>query len=470
MNARTRTRRPAGPDAAQTARKAILVALAIVLAAAIALRAAGLGRWSLHADELASAWEIYSPQDDPFSLFRTMPLGHLPTMASVAALGRTHVGIRLGALVCGVLSLFVVAAMAWRLWGLRAALTASLLIGLSGWHIYFSQYGRFYAPAFLLCAVFLAALIVGLQENRRGWLTLAVVAGAALPYTHSHAVFFVAAAVGVLGLLLALPGVRPAELTRATLLTMTGTMVLFALPWLWVVLQVAGTWAERNAWNYGPVHTALGLVNNLGVGLAAAAAIGAAAAIFSPDWKGRLLLGVSLLFPLVLIALSLRISVRQDYIFPGSIAIYLLAAWGIEQVARSSQLVWGALMLLVLASQLPGLLSYYSCGNRFPVEQACAFVGGRMAEGDVVVSDTSGLARYYGIVESATRISRLYLEDREPAEPAPAWFIRQVSRREEPAPLDRWLAANARLEREIAPKRYDYFEMKLRIWYYPGRP
>ncbi|MDH5550968.1 MAG: glycosyltransferase family 39 protein, partial [Gemmatimonadota bacterium] len=50
-----------------------------------------------------------------------------------------------------------------RLFGARAGLLAATLVAFSPWHIYWSQYGRYYTLVFLLSATFPILLFTGVQ-------------------------------------------------------------------------------------------------------------------------------------------------------------------------------------------------------------------------------------------------------------------------------------------------------------------
>ena len=94
-------------------------------------------------------------------------------------------GLRLLPAIFGVLAIPTFYVVARRLVGTRAALFGALLLAVSGLHVYYSQFARYWSLVFLLSTVYPYALYLGLRERNPRALALglltAVVAIAAHP-------------------------------------------------------------------------------------------------------------------------------------------------------------------------------------------------------------------------------------------------------------------------------------------------
>jgi 4-amino-4-deoxy-L-arabinose transferase-like glycosyltransferase len=114
----------------------------------------------------------------------TPPLYYLLAWAWVRIFGADEAGLRSLSAVCGTATIVLVALVARRLAGNRAALAAAALCASSPLLIWYSQEARAYALLVALCALSLWCL---LREDWRGW----AIASALALATHYFAVFIV---------------------------------------------------------------------------------------------------------------------------------------------------------------------------------------------------------------------------------------------------------------------------------------
>lgn len=460
-------------DSATPPRRARLAWLlfALVLLGAL-LRLAGAGRWGFHPDELLSAEDLLNPAQDLYHHYWVMPLGFAPLHGGILLLGKTHWGLRLGPIVLGVVSLGVLGWGLWRVQGARRALIATALVALSPWHIYFSQYGRFYSPAFCLTTIGLMGLLLAFKEGRRRWLLMAVLGGAGSVYAHTYALLPLAAALGTLGLLgwLDRAGRPPAWSWKRLGLAVLATGVLL-LPLGVVLLKVSRAWAQAQSWNYGPVHTVMGILNNFTLPLAAMAAVGALAVWRRGDWAGKVLLGTAAGAAGLTVLAACFVSVRQDYFFPASVAAFALAACGIDWLTGRHGRRGALLTAAVLFTTLPNLASYYQCGNRYDFPGAVRFIERQRAPGERCISPASVLMAYYDRARFPYESWRTFVREDFSRPHAPAWLTFIVGRAGLDEDARAWLAAHgARLAWSSRPKRLDYFEFETQVWYWPGTP
>ncbi len=143
---------------------------------------------------------------------------------AAAKFGDPVIGLRLPSVLLGTLTIPVAYLLGARTVGSRAGLCGAALVALSPFAIFYSSEARPYATAFFLAATSSFALMGALQDGRRRWWVLTVLAAVAALYTHYTTVFVIAAQ-GAWALW-AWPARR-----RATLAALLVTALAY-LPWL----------------------------------------------------------------------------------------------------------------------------------------------------------------------------------------------------------------------------------------------
>jgi hypothetical protein len=174
-------------------------ALALVLAAGVALRAAGLDR-PLWIDEAVTWAAAELPVAQILKLRhreRHPPLYYVLQHFLLLAVPDSEAGLRALSLLCSSLTLGVALWLLYRHWGAREALCAGVLLALSSFDIYYAQEARMYALLSCLWLAHLWSLNEMLEGSRRAG-AVWVAACALLAYTHFH------------GLLVALLGIATA--------------------------------------------------------------------------------------------------------------------------------------------------------------------------------------------------------------------------------------------------------------------
>lgn len=138
------------------------VGVALVLAAALAVRVAAALNKSLVLDEFHTWFHATRPSVQAF--FETLkldnhpPLGFAVVALSRAVLGSSELALRAPALLFGLVELALVFVLARRWWGERVALAATALLAASSLHVDFSSQARMYALHSLAATVTLLAL------------------------------------------------------------------------------------------------------------------------------------------------------------------------------------------------------------------------------------------------------------------------------------------------------------------------
>lgn len=172
--------------------RARIVLLLMVAVAAMAIRLAWLESTSLWWDEfvtlgrakldLSEIWRSLSyqgPSDS--SLDSSPPLLHFILHAVLAAGGASETWVKLPSVIFGTLTVLVLYPLGTRLFGGRAGLYASALLGFSIYHLHYSREARPYSLYLLLAASSLWLLLKALERGRtRDWAAYTLAAAATL--------------------------------------------------------------------------------------------------------------------------------------------------------------------------------------------------------------------------------------------------------------------------------------------------
>ena len=152
-------------DACGRASPTQLWLLTLVCLVALGMRVAGLGAWEFAYDEYFTVFEAGERY-----LSWINPAYYALTTLSFSVFGLNEWAARLPALVLAMLSLPVFYFCWSRVVGATAALIGVLLITVSTWHLWYSQFARFYSGVFLLGTVTYYAYYRALRDDKLVWL------------------------------------------------------------------------------------------------------------------------------------------------------------------------------------------------------------------------------------------------------------------------------------------------------------
>lgn len=229
--------------------RAQLAALSVIAPLALALRLYGLGSESIWLDEATS---IFLARLSIPDLIRWTAVDIHPPLYYIKlhfwlALGDGEAQVRLLSVLCGLVSVVALYALAQRLLGQRAAFAAALLLAVSPLHVWYSQETRMYAMLAMWGLLSTYYMVRALWDDSPwAWPAYALCAAASM-YTHYYTVFILlfqnVAAAYVIG-----RRDRPVPPARRWLATQVFVAIAF-LPWLPVMLdQVSsggGGWVAR---------------------------------------------------------------------------------------------------------------------------------------------------------------------------------------------------------------------------------
>lgn len=153
-----------------THRHPVVLTAMLLLVAAGLIRFWKLGTWSFWADELATLRDAQNLRE-----VITYPIGYVLIGFAVRLFGVGEFAARLVPAVAGTLTVPVFYLLGRRLFSNRAGIIAAGLLALSCYHVYYSQFARYYTLLMLFGLLGMWAAIVGIERNDRR--RLAVAAG-----------------------------------------------------------------------------------------------------------------------------------------------------------------------------------------------------------------------------------------------------------------------------------------------------
>jgi 4-amino-4-deoxy-L-arabinose transferase-like glycosyltransferase len=379
--------------------------LALVLAVAVAVRLWHLASWDLWTDEMhtlsfAQSGKFNSPA------YSTAPINFVLTRWAVGILGYTPLAGRTVPALAGALTVLIIYFVGRRWINDRAGLIAAAIVGLSSWHVYWSQTVRHFALAALFDLLALHAFLLYWREGRKGALL-------ALPFllllglfTHSSSGFYLAALVAFVLAHWALRRVRwwsdiRESVPRRAAWALAAMALAFAV-YLPIYLQVGRLLLQNTpAWN-PTTNIAGSFVFYLQPSLVLAAMAGLFFA-----WRDRedlgLLLTAQVVVPIALVmAASLKTTASAGYCLASLFSVALLAGLALDRIAtltsHAGRSVIGACLTMgVLLSLSVDLALYHLYYNGYKPrwKEVSEYVASHRSANDDFLADEADVVRFY---------------------------------------------------------------------------
>lgn len=407
--------------------------LLAVLAVAAALRAPGLGEWSLWEDEETSVHFSQRPEKPfpaSFPIFFRL-LG--------AAYDATGVGVLSGRALCAGLGLLSIG-LAWygyaRTWSRPVGALAALLLAFSVGHVFWSQSVRYYILLFVFQALSLYWFFAGFERGRAWQLVLSNVALALGLWTHFSGALLMP--VFVAYLLLALVRRESGGGYNAK------GYIAFGLPFLivsavfaWQFLQFKANLGDLVTGRTSLVRLVAQVVIYFGPGTVALAAL---APLVVPGWwrdRRFLFLLVTAVLPvleLAVIAILNLTIVTWYYAFFALLGFVGLAAIAVASLAeRGRRTAAGALLAFAVVCSVPLLIAYHlvlfgdrprwqDAAERLKVEAGFDAMASTNAP---VYSNVPGVVAFYLGVPPGETMGHRFVRDLPPLDKGPheGWFV-----------------------------------------------
>ena len=378
-----------------------LATAAGIFALAVILRLFRLGEWSFWADELAT---LRDAQD--LGAVIGYPVGYALIGWTVRTLGTSEFTARLVPALAGAAAAPCVYVIGRGLFSHRTGALAALFLSLSTYHLFFSQFARYYTLLVVLALAAMWAVFTAFERNSAGRLLVGLVLLALAFWTHWSAALLVPA-MAVYLLWSARGRQRPVGMNRRNV-----SMLLCPLA-LAGVLLLPGVLSFLRGWSSGvgfsaraAALTAAKLLYRMEAPLVACAAAGAWVLLRSHDRRAKWLLCFAAAPPVaavVFVGFSQGGS-RFGIISLPAVAILAGAAldWLVENVPRGRRKLVYVVVALVVSSMVMKDVVYFTreMGQRPRWREA----GGQVvpSPGGVpgrIISTSPALVRYYAGVD-----------------------------------------------------------------------
>lgn len=453
-----------------------LLVLTVLTLLAIATRGYGISDWHIVGDEATTI-------STAASRYRSLvnPAYYALVLGSFEMLGVSEWSARLPAMLLGILSIPVFYATWKNILGRNAAFIGALLIVLSSWHLWYSQYSRFYTGVFLFGSLSYYLYYQAIRLDSLAYLMWALLANVAGVLFHLTVVM-VPASCAVFSFIILLskrfPDSGYSRRIAAVYLGICSCAGLIGVALLWAVAaeraSVGVTWGDT------PLGMMLQVTRRVQLPVALSAFFGLMLLLQRDVFKGiffALGIGIPILFVL---AASIFLNSRSVYMFYALPLIIALAAYlcdELRQALSNQRYLSHAFTIILLTLLLPELISHYTGRASLDVREAVGFVEKGYQPGDQIVSSVRDFNYYAGkeypiermrspYARSVTQLRRLQAHKDEGQR---AWIILEAYRSPYAADLEAWLLGNASLVWRKFEKRLDYEVHGYEIFLLNGR-
>jgi len=204
----------------RSGRGAAIATLVVIVLAAVFLRFYKLGAWSFWADEIFTLRDAHN-----LSRVRGYPVGYFLIGLVLRLFDVNEFSARLLPAVAGIVSVPILYWIGRRLYSRRTGLIAAGLLSISCFHIYYSQYARYYTLLMLFGMLAMWFAFLGIERNSRGWIAAAV-GGLVLAFLTHWTAGLLVPALGLTFLWLSRGRERPAGANRFNAALLLGPFVV----------------------------------------------------------------------------------------------------------------------------------------------------------------------------------------------------------------------------------------------------
>jgi uncharacterized membrane protein len=450
--------------------------IAILFIAAVLMRFYGLWAWPFYGDELFTVRD--SLNFVGLLDGNTKPGNYLLVNIMFKLFGVSELTARLPSFIIGVLSIPVFYIVSEKAIGKRAAFFGALMLLFSDWHLYQTQFSRFYTAVFLFGAIGYFSLYSALTEGKVKYVIISLIANIIGILFHSTMLVVTLSCYLMAAAVFFFKGISPNQQAKKVSLFFLVPITASGLLIVPVAMRILSGWQSRGiTWGYDFFHQAMAITKYLSVGVVVAAVAGL---YLIATQKDRFVfifflipVAVSIVFQL---SLSSFMNIRPDYTFSIISLFFALAGYCCAKINESSRFknVAGLVVCaLVISSMLPQYVSYFTGKASLSPKQAVTFLENNVSEGDRIVN-FSGAFKYYwphkdylekypgfpidNNIDWKDKFDK-YLKGNDRV-----WFIFKEYRAGISPRLKQWLLRHTTLVWERKSKRYDYTTEEFRIF------
>ncbi len=363
----------------------------------LALRSYNLTEWSLSDDE------YWSWQDSEFMTWKNVSirplyyaLNHFVVMPIV---GMRELGLRLIPFLAGVVAVPAIYLTCRHLNLRLTGLTTSALVAVGTWHLYWSQFARYYTLVFLFVLICGLSIIGWMRERRVGW-ALGVVGGAVLAVlSHPSALMVIGCQIVVAAF--HVQRVGPHKL-RWTWLAAPGLLLAVGV-WRYAPILMDWMKAQESSCCHTGVALILSLVNWMTAPVMIFAVVGMCVWSFASDdqHSGRIVATGAIVPTAIFAVLSNFGAISLSYVFASAPFYFLAAGWLAARIAQGDapvgmrRVLLGTTVAALMGGNLVGVASHFRDGGRLPHKEAARALETMIEDGDRLVVEGTGYFAFY---------------------------------------------------------------------------
>lgn len=445
-------------------------ALFLILVIAVALRLHGLESLPLAEDGLYTLRDAL--KDDPWDNRR--PLYFVLQHAVLQFLPPMPWVLRLLPFVFGVFGVWLTWFIANREFGQTAGAVSSFLVAISPWHLYASQFARYWSLVYVITVLMYLLLLWGADKDRPRYYLLTLVTIICGALTHPTFVFTIPGVFVAMALFSKEGHISWTWPTRRAWIFLWGplaaaTMVIFSRMLL-MLMQAGDVFSSQSTRDITSILRLVpAMVQWVGPAISVAAVISAIYLLVSDAQLSDRRWGAVALFGcasglVLMLAASSAISVYADYGTVMLPLVYVTIGAGIAKLGRKLGACyrgWSIAATAILAvGVLPSTISHWSDGTRFDYRPAYAYiqkVGGNF----LVLGGPRAMQQYYAptLRFQSLKMDLTQLENMLSGESG-FWVIGSYRRygmlNDDTGAVERWLDANCRVVLRTERPRLDY--------------
>ncbi|MDH5447133.1 MAG: glycosyltransferase family 39 protein [Gammaproteobacteria bacterium] len=349
----------------------------------------------------------------------------------------------------------------------EVAIYSVLIMLISEWHLYHSHFARFYSAVFFFGILSYFYYFSAVQSGKLKLLIYALIFNFFGIIFHTTFVVvpmscFLFSALALLG-----KGIKISPSSRSIIKIHTGiafASILVAIP---VAVKILSKWQMMGQeWGYSGIGQLFQLVKYIGLVVFISGFFGLNLLLKDDIKKGLFLLISIISAILFLIVFSLFTNVRPDYIFYSLPLFFVCSAYfchKVRQCLNENLILSHAMILVVLASMLPGFVSYYSDRLTLDIRDVTKYIEEHHRPGDRVIPVIVGFENHSNLkTENLPRnayinnIDWSELLDTYKNDKGRVWIVVPLNRGAISSKLSNWLAYNANLVWQKQSKRIDY--------------
>jgi len=361
-----------------------LIIMTFLLVAMIS-RLWGIHEWPLSGDEY---FTYKYANERTFQLIN--PAYYHLVLISYSIFGINELSARLPAAIIGIISVPIFYATWINVIGRKAAFIACLFIIFSAWHLWLSQFARFYTGVFLFSSLAYYCYYISLIENKKNYLYYSLFFGSIAVLFHFSAILiFISCfifSIYVVILRKRKDSIFSVEIAKLNIVILIVAAIIVS-PWVWN--RILSWTRHEQAWGYKSLLSLLQLAKYTQLSLTVAAFFGVLYLIKRENAKGIFFV-TSIGVPIAAyMFMAQYMAVKPNYIlcvYPLVIgaAAYLCSSCLEDRSKNQIQLY--AVTSIIIVGLMPAWISHYTDRQTLDVREVVDYLEKVYKPGDVVIS------------------------------------------------------------------------------------